>query len=153
MTAILTDTRERTRFLRFLVVGAVGLVVDLSTFFILSRLLHVPARLAQAGSFTLAVISNFTWNRHWTYPDSRTKAISRQLIQFFVVNLIGLAIRTPIFSALEMPFRNLFANVLPAVPYLTPAFLGDYLALGVAVVVVMMWNFFVNRYWTYNDVE
>jgi putative flippase GtrA len=153
MTAILTDTRERTRFLRFLVVGAVGLVVDLSTFFILSRIFNMVPRLAQAFSFTLAVISNFTWNRRWTYPDSRSKAMSRQLLQFFVVNVIGLAIRTPIFSALETPFRDLFTNGFPQIPYLSPSFLGDYLSLGVAVVVVMLWNFFVNRYWTYNDIE
>jgi putative flippase GtrA len=153
MTAILTDPRERTRFLRFLVVGSIGLVVDLSTFFLLSRILHVLPLLAQAVSFTLAVISNFIWNRHWTYPDSRTKAMSSQLFQFFMVNVIGLAIRTPIFSALEMPFRNLIAFVLPPNPYITPAFFGDYLSLGVAVVVVMMWNFFINRYWTYNDVK
>ncbi len=153
MTAILTNPRERTRFLRFLVVGMIGLGVDLSTFFLLSRIMHVLPLLAQAVSFTLAVISNFTWNRHWTYPDSRTKAMSRQLFQFFMVNLIGLAIRTPIFSALEAPSRNLFTNVFPPIPYVTPAFLGDYLSLGVAVVVVMMWNFFVNRYWTYNDVK
>ncbi len=153
MTAILTDTRERTRFLRFAVVGVIGAVVDFSTFNILSGLLHVPAVWAQAVSFTIAVISNFTWNRLWTYPDSRSKRMSRQLIQFFAVNAIGLAIRTPIFSGLEAPLRNLFTDVFPRIPLFTPAFLGHNMALAVAVVVVMMWNFFVNRYWTYNDVK
>jgi putative flippase GtrA len=27
------------------------------------------------------------------------------------------------------------------------------MTLAVAVVIVMLWNFFVNRYWTYNDVQ
>jgi putative flippase GtrA len=153
MTLILTDARERTRFLRFAVVGLFGAVVDFSTFNFLNSLLHVPGIWAQAVSFTVAVCSNFTWNRVWTYPDSRTKPISRQLIQFFVVNAIGLAIRTPIFSGLESPFRNLFTYSLPPIPYLAPTFLGHNLSLAVAVVVVMMWNFFVNRYWTYNDVK
>ena len=31
--------------------------------------------------------------------------------------------------------------------------LGENAALAVSVVVVMFWNFFANRYWTYNDVE
>lgn len=153
MTAILTDTRERTRFLRFVVVGTFGAVVDFSTFNLLNGVMHVPAVLAQAVSFTIAVISNFTWNRLWTYPDSRTKTMSRQLIQFFVVNVIGLAIRTPIFSGFEIPLRNFFTYVFPPIPFLTPVFLGHNLSLAIAVVVVMMWNFFVNRYWTYNDVE
>jgi putative flippase GtrA len=154
MTAILTNTRERTRFLRFSVVGLIGFVVDSSTFFLSSRVLHIFPGVAQAISFTLAVVSNFTWNRYWTYPDSRAKAISRQLIQFFVVNAVGLVvIRTPLFTALELPFRNLFIYVVPPIPYFTPAFLGDGLTLVVVVLVVMLWNFFVNRYWTYNDIE
>lgn len=153
MTTVILDTRERARFLRFAAVGIVGAVVDFSTFNLLSAILHVPAVWAQAVSFTVAVFSNFTWNRLWTYPDSRSKPLSRQLLQFFVVNAIGLAIRTPIFSGLESPLRDLFTTVVPPLPYLTPAFLGHNFALAVAVVVVMMWNFFVNRYWTYNDVK
>ena len=153
MTAILTEPRERTRFLRFLVVGIVGALVDFSVFNLLSGLMRIPAVWAQAVSFTIAVISNFTWNRLWTYPDSRTKTMSRQLFQFFIVNAIGLAIRTPIFSGLEAPLRYLFTYELPPIPYLAPSFLGHNLSLAVAVVVVMMWNFFINRYWTYNDVK
>jgi putative flippase GtrA len=153
MTAILIDARERTRFLRFAVVGLIGALVDFSTFNLLSGLMHVPAVWAQAVSFTLAVFSNFTWNRLWTYPDSRTKTMSRQLLQFFIVNAVGLAIRTPIFSGLETPLRSFFTNKVPPIPYLPPSFLGHNLSLAVAVVVVMMWNFFVNRYWTYNDVR
>ncbi len=35
----------------------------------------------------------------------------------------------------------------------TPEFLGKNFTLAIAVGVVMLWNFFVNRYWTYNDVD
>ena len=31
--------------------------------------------------------------------------------------------------------------------------LADNLSLAVAVLVVLFWNFFANRHWTYNDVE
>jgi putative flippase GtrA len=37
-------------------------------------------------------------------------------------------------------------------PFL-PEFLAKNLTLAVAVGIVMLWNFFVNRYWTYNDVD
>jgi putative flippase GtrA len=30
---------------------------------------------------------------------------------------------------------------------------GKNLALALAVGIVMFWNFFVNRYWTYSDVD
>jgi putative flippase GtrA len=36
---------------------------------------------------------------------------------------------------------------------LTPEFLAKNLTLALAVGIVMLWNFFVNRYWTYNDVN
>jgi putative flippase GtrA len=36
---------------------------------------------------------------------------------------------------------------------LRPEFLAKNCTLAVAVGVVMLWNFFVNRYWTYNDVD
>ncbi len=151
---IITDQQERTRFLRFLVVGTIGAMVDFGTFHILVSLLTVPALWSQTLSFTVAVSSNFLWNRYWTYPDSRSKPIASQIATFFVVNVVGLGIRTPIFAWLEAPLRSL-AERLPFLPLwiLTADILGYSVALGVAVLVVLLWNFFVNRYWTYNDVE
>ncbi|RPI33401.1 MAG: GtrA family protein [Chloroflexota bacterium] len=156
MAVLILNTRERTRFFRFAVVGAIGAVVDFGTFNILSGLLGIPALIAQSISFIIAVASNFTWNRFWTYPDSRSKSLRRQLLQFFVVNAIGLAIRTPIFGGLETPLRELFERGQAAMhirPLFSAQFMGHNLALACAVIVVMMWNFFVNRYWTYNDVK
>ena len=49
------------------------------------------------------------------------------------------------------PFTNLVAKISALEPYSVR--LGDNLALVLAVIVVMFWNFFVNRYWTYNDVQ
>jgi putative flippase GtrA len=152
--SIFTHPKERERFLKFAVVGAIGALVDFGSFHLLMSILGLAAEWAQAVSFTLAIISNFIWNRLWTYPDSRSKPISNQLVSFFVVNVIGLAIRTPIFTGLEGPFRRLFDlfSFLP-VGLVTADRLGYTFALGVAVLVVMFWNFFINRVWTYNDVE
>ncbi len=152
MTMILSNPRERTRFLRFAAVGLFGAVVDFGTYSILNDLVGVPAVPASVCSFIAAVISNFLWNRYWTYPDSRSKPIQRQITEFTVVSGIGLAIRTPIFALLVKPTSNLFAS-LPPLPFMAQDFLGDKVALGIAVIVVMFWNFFVNRYWTYGDVE
>jgi putative flippase GtrA len=154
MTAILDNPRERTRFMRFLVVGIIGAVVDFGTFNILTGVFGVAAVLASVLSFTAAIINNFIWNRYWTYPDSRSKKPGQQLIQFAIISVIGLAIRTPLFALLEKPLRNLFTILpLPEVGFIDAVFLGHNLALAIAVVVVMFWNFFVNRYWTYSDVE
>jgi putative flippase GtrA len=117
-------------------------------------LLGIKPEWAQVGSFTLAITSNFIWNRLWTYPDSRSKPITYQLLTFFIVNVVGLGIRTPIFNGLETPFRQMFDNLsfLP-IGIIDADRLGYTFALGVAVVVVMFWNFLINRIWTYNDVE
>jgi putative flippase GtrA len=155
VTAIISDPVERTRFLKFAVVGAIGAVVDFGTFNLLTKFLSVPPVLASVFSFSAAVLSNFTWNRYWTYPDSRSKPLLRQLGEFGLVNLIGVAIRTPVFALLKDPLTRLFARLpLPAVvASLEPSFFGNNLALAIAVVLVMLWNFFVNRYWTYSDVD
>lgn len=153
MTSILINQKERIRFFRFAIVGIIGAVIDFGTFNLLSSLVHIPPVLASVCSFTAAVFSNFFWNRYWTYPDSRSKPILRQLFQFTVINVIGLAIRTPLFASLEKPLPLFFTSLhLPKSAILNPLFLGHNLALAIAVIVVMFWNFFVNRYLTYNDV-
>lgn len=152
VTSILTNPRERTRFLRFAMVGIIGAVVDFGSYTIMHDILGLLAVPASVLSFLAAVVSNFTWNRFWTYPDSRSKPVPRQVIEFSIVSLVGLGIRTPLFAILVNPFRQFF-NSLPTIPVIPNQFIGDKVALAIVVVIVMFWNFFINRYWTYGDVE
>jgi len=149
---ILTHPQERTRFLRFMAVGVIGAIVDFGVMNLLTRLLSIPLVVAGTISFICAVISNFIWNRHWTYPDSRSRPIMRQLVMFFAVNVAGIAIRIPILWLLEPPMLTFFQSTSFRI-LLTPDFLAKNFTLAIAVSVVMLWNFFVNRYWTYNDVD
>jgi len=151
---IISDPRERTRFIKFAFVGTIGAIVDFGTFNLFSSVIGIHHIWASVLSFSAAMISNFTWNRFWTYPDSRSKPIMRQLVEFLVVNITGLGIRTPVFAGLSGPLESLFAR-LPFLPvsFFTPEFLGHNGALVIAVLIVMLWNYFVNRYWTYNDVK
>lgn len=149
---IITNPQERMRFIRFAVVGTVGAMVDFGTFNVLTSLVKVPAVWSSVVSFTLAVISNFIWNRYWTYPDSRSKSLPHQVTQFLVVSIIGLGIRTPSFAFLEPHFVGAFSTLSQSFG-LPPAFVGHNLALAVVIVVIMFWNFFANRYWTYADID
>ena len=151
MTAILTNVQERTRFLKFMAVGLFGAVVDFGIMNLFSKLFGLSLTVAGTISFICAIFSNFIWNRYWTYPDSRSRPIARQLIMFFAVNVAGLAIRLPILRFLEPPMRTFFQGL--SLNLFTPVFLGKNFTLAVAVGVVMLWNFFVNRYWTYNDID
>ena len=142
-------------------VGAIGAVVDFGIFNLLKGMLRLVSPVSQAISFSTAVTSNFLWNRLWTYPDSRSKPLRRQALQFVLVNLVGLGVRTPIFVLVEPGMQraavvllsagreSLPTAVLPLFP--SASLLGSNLALAVAVVVVLFWNFAVNRLWTYSD--
>ena len=170
------NEKEAERFLKFAVVGAIGFIVDFGIFNLSLRpfeilfsngtafhnflvnlglndeqTISLARTFASTLSFIAAIVSNFLWNRYWTYPDSRSRSIRRQLAQFTVVSVAGIVIRVPIITYTHTPFTNLVATV-PALEAYSVR-IGDNLALVLAVIVVMFWNFFVNRYWTYNDVE
>lgn len=153
MTSIITNGQERTRFIRFLVVGTIGAVVDFGVMNLLVKFFSMPLVWAGTISFICAIISNFFWNRYWTYPDSRSKPIVRQLVEFSIVSVIGLAIRVPILALLEPITYALFSSLPFDLPFFTAEFLSDNLTLAIAIVIVLFWNFFVNRYWTYKDVD
>ena len=133
--------KELERFLKFLVVGTIGFVVDFGTLNLLVLVFGLHVLVANTISFSLAVLSNFTWNRLWTYPDSRSKPIRSQLVQFTLVNIVGWGINTLVLWLLTPMFTNMVGE------------LGYNFAKGIATIIVLFWNFFVNRYWTYNDVE
>ena len=146
--------KEASRFAKFLVVGAIGFVVDATVFNIFAHVFNLPLIVAGTISFCAAIVSNFTLNRYWTYPDSRSKSLRRQLVQFTVVNLIGYAIRVAIFTLVTMPYHQLVAGQhVVALNTDTVEFIASNLTLGTSVVTVLLWNFFVNRFWTYNDVS
>jgi putative flippase GtrA len=167
------NAKEAERFFKFAVVGIIGFVVD---FGVSNLLLNPFGRLLDVGkplynfvsayskkpeaqaivfagtiSFICAIISNFIWNRYWTYPDSRSKSFRRQFVQFTLVSIAGIVIRIPILALTTGPFTT-FAQTIPWLAS-NAIRVGANLALIIAVIVVMFWNFFVNRYWTYNDVK
>ena len=169
------NQKELVRFSKFLVVGTIGAVVDFGTLnlllnptnaavseggFLYGPLtgmgfkdpLNLGPAIAGSISFFIAVISNFLWNRYWTYPDSRSKPLLRQFVLFFLINLTGIVIRVPILTFAHRPFARMVAAVLPALAPQAER-LGSNLALVLAVGIVLFWNFFINRIWTYNDVE
>ncbi len=154
--------REVERFLKFAIVGVVGAVVDFATLNILQHTLLVPeganvnlrVSLATGVAFTAAVISNYLWNRYWTFPDSRSRSAVRQLVQFFIVSVVGLLFRLVFVGATYSFFGDVGSSVLGRQMDMTALNqLGSNIAQAISIGIVMFWNFFANRYWTYNDVD
>lgn len=165
-----SKAREVERFIKFAFVGLLGFVIDFGTVFSLQSSILPPVNengenivanvaIATTIGFVLAVCSNFTWNRIWTYPDSRSYSIRRQLSQFAIVSVSGWLARTvwiastfTFFGILSTSVMQIFiASYDPSI--LNQQKFGTMIAQFIGVIVVMVWNFLANRYWTYNDVE
>jgi putative flippase GtrA len=163
---------EVERFLRFAFVGSIGALIDAGTLALLQATILPPTLrepidynvlIAQTIAFIAALISNFIWNRYWTYPDSRSRKIHHQLFQFGLISLIGWVGRSIwIVSVHQFLGQTLMPVLLPVIHLIKPHYipsevgqakLGTMAAWLVGVVVVMVWNFIANRLWTYNDVS
>ena len=148
---LINHKEERTRFVKFAIVGLTGTAVDFGLMNLFRLVFLMPLVWAQAISFILAVINNFLWNRYWTYPESRTKGASKQLIQFILINVIGISIRTPLVPWADRIILNMLNNSGVGLP-LENFIVSQNLALAVSTSIILIWNFFANRYWTYGNV-
>jgi len=108
--------------------------------------------LSSVFSFIIAVVNNFYWNRNWTYPESKNTNIKTQLIQFSSVSLIGLMIRTPLFAFIQKPIAALIAD-WQLIQEFTSIEIASYnISLASVIIIVLFWNFFANRLWTYRGI-
>ncbi|RPJ21475.1 MAG: GtrA family protein [Chloroflexi bacterium] len=149
---ILTGSKERTRFLKFATVGALGAGIDFAVMNLMTQLFGMKLVYGGTISFVCAVLSNFTLNRYWTYPDSRSRHFLHQLGMFFVVNAAGIGFRIPTLHFVEPFMAGIFKN-MAHLSQASAEFLARNATLAFVIGVVMIWNFFINRYWTYNDIE
>src|SRR5947208_2467628 len=113
-----------SKFLKFGVVGASGMFVDFGFTFLLKEKGHVQKYVANAIGFTMAVISNYTLNRWWTF-ESVNHEVIREFSSFALVAVIGLGINSLILWLLVSKAKFKF-----------------YFSKLIAIAVVMFWNFF-----------
>jgi putative flippase GtrA len=156
---VVARPREVQRFLKFAAVGALGAMVDFALLNLMKSLFEalglgmgwritidphqVQLVAANTISFSAAVLSNFTWNRLWTFPESRGRPLGSQLAQFAVVNILGWGINTLLLLFMDQHVFQHFVS----------ARLSYNLAKAVAIGVVLFWNFGINRIWTYRGIE
>ena len=141
LTSLLARQREIVRFLKFATVGAFGALVDFGVLNLLILVFGFSKFWANTCSFSAAVVSNFIWNRLWTFPESRQERLIPQLIQFGLVSMGGLAINQAIFLGLDSLVFHVWGT------------LGYNIAKAIAILVVLFWNFGINRIWTYGRIR
>ena len=115
---------------KFCVVGALGYLINLAVYDVL---LHAGLHylLAATCSFLVAVTSNYTWNRVWTFREQRGH-LGVQGMRFFLVSLAALGANL------------LVLNVLVGYGGLDKLF-----AQAVAIVIVTPLNFVGNKLWSF----
>ena len=137
------NKQEVMRFAKFMVVGFSGLIVDYTVLNVLAHIFNVESWLAVAVAFTVAATNNFIWNRLWVYPESRKDSLWKTFPTFFVVNAVGLGINELILFIFELPISHLLGS----------EFWGLNVTKAIAAVIVMAWNFIVNRFVTFREVK
>lgn len=135
-----TQNNEVARFARFLAVGAVGTILDFGILTLL-KLAGLPTLTSNSISFTAGLLNNFTWNRLWTFGESLKTDWHEQLAKFTLVSLVGLALNNLIVLSLE----DIFGIILGQPQW------GYMPAKVLATGVVVFWNYFANRTWTFKN--
>jgi putative flippase GtrA len=114
------------KFLKFCVVGTIGMIIDFGTTWLLKEKIKANKYAANSTGFILAASSNYLLNRFWTF-HSLDPHIATQYISFIIISIFGLGINNLVifFLSEKMKFRF-------------------YLSKLFAIGVVTSWNFLMN---------
>ena len=119
-----------TRLVRFALVGVTGALVYYAFLCLLVEVAHVPVMASTCCAFLFVVLENYLMHYLWTFRSAtpHRKALPR----FLFMSAVGFSLNGAI--------------MLVGVEVLT----FNYLAVqGVAVAVVVLWNFILAHYWIF----
>jgi putative flippase GtrA len=125
------QTDNWIQLMKFALVGGSGYVINLGVFTLMGNDLGVAHQVAAVAAFTVAVVSNFLWNRHWTFGSQGAPA-GFQAARFFAVSVASLGLNL---AVLELIWR---AGVVTPIT-----------AQAIAVAVATPFNFLGNKLWTF----
>lgn len=132
------QTKEVSRFIRFSVVGTLGTLLDVGVLTLL-KMAGFSTLFANTISFSIGLIHNFSLNRLWTFDLPEDTHWQDQFIRYASVSLIGLTLNNIILLSLESHF----------ITQLNQPEWGYLPAKAIATSVVVFWNYFANKYWTF----
>jgi putative flippase GtrA len=128
--ASLRSARNWRQLGKFCVVGATGYGINVGIYrALLAGGVHYL--LAATISFLVAVTSNYTWNRLWTFRDQRGH-LGVQGMRFFLVSVVALGV--------NLVALDLLVHV---------GGLGKFLANAIAIPLVTPLNFVGNKLWSF----
>ncbi len=124
-------------FLKFGIVGASGVLVNLGLF-TLFLAAGVNKYVASPCAIELSIVWNFLLNNYWTFRRRTTKDRTRRKgLKFNLVSCLAMAVSYGTFVALSWAFPD-------GTPYV-------HQLIGIAPATLL--NYFLNSYWTFRNVE
>lgn len=118
---ILTQDNSLKRFIKFIIVGGLGAIVNLIVFYLLVKYLSLWYIFSAIISFLVAVTNNYFLNKKWTFA----MVVKSSYLRFVLISLVGLCINV-IFLFLLVEYLNI------------NYFFAQLIAIGIAAV----WNFY-----------
>ena len=152
----------RPEFLRFCLVGASGVFVNLGGLWLFSSL-GLFTNLASALAIQTSIGSNFLLNERWTFRAERAGRW-RRAFRFQLVSLVGASLQWGAFVALNLIWAVLFFPEQWALWFQShgllealsdPPSVGDWIYLSQlgGIGLSTGWNFLANFYWTWRKGE
>ena len=127
--------RSASTFIKFLFVGATGVIVNLGLFTMLLKM-GVNKYLASPVAIQVSIFSNFLLNNYWTFRWRNTAdSIQVRGVKFNLVSLASLAISYAAFILGSVAFPNAHPALI------------QFLGIIPATIV----NYLGNSYWTFRD--
>lgn len=120
-------------FLKYAIVGVSSTLVDMVSLYLLVDILHIHLYFSVIVAFLLAVWNGFILNKIWTFED-KSKKLKKQFVKFFIVSLIWLS--------LTLILMYIFVDIA-GIYYL--------LAKAITSIIVLFWNYFGNKVWTFTS--
>lgn len=120
------------RVFKFGLTGLLGMAIDFGATWLFKEQVKVNKYVANAIGFTLAVTNNYLINRIWTF-ESTNVHWAVEFGKFLLVSMIGLGLNTFIIYLFHQ--RKNGTNF--------------YLAKFFAVLIVFIWNFIANQFFTF----
>lgn len=130
------------QFIKFCIVGASSFAIDFGVSWFLTFHLYLWWVLAKTISFSMAVTNGFFWNQRWTFQAVGHRKGHEQYAMFFGVNVVGWALNLAIMKAVFFIGTGTWKGQHPTKPLFVAATLT-------AMVIVVFWNFFANKHWTF----
>lgn len=131
-------------FVKYAIVGVVGLGVEWLTFFLFRDYLGINYIVSHVMSCILAIINNFILNSYFTFKT--TDKIFKRGVSFFSIAGVGIVVSTLLLPIL-VKFYTFGISYIDSA-YINPKWVQNLAKLSGTVVVAFL-QFFFNKYFTF----